>query len=303
VSTEPVLGDHGLALAPDAADVEIDVTRLRVALARLSRRLRRHELAGLTPTQLAALSTIGKTGPMRLGDLAAAEGIAPSTLTRLVTALEESGYVRRGADPSDARASTLTITAHGQDALERIRTENTLMLTASLELLTLEQRSALAAALPVLEQLAEAQGGQGAQGVPGAPGGSGAGPRPGPGSGPSRPGVVGSLPGLAPPFSEQFRQFRQAAGQLVAFPGHRGELLFQVDDAADGLQGDALVGHRDDLLDDPDLVAGVASLAARGPLRRDDLQFVDAAQERLLDREHLRDLADGVQRRVLVFER
>jgi DNA-binding MarR family transcriptional regulator len=143
-------------MEPTVMDAEIDVTRLRVALARLSRRLRRHELAGLTPTQLAALATIGKTGPMRLGDLAAAEGIAPSTLTRLVTALEESGYVRRCADPSDARASTITITAHGQDALERIRTENTLMLTASLELLTPEQRSALAAALPVLEQLAEA---------------------------------------------------------------------------------------------------------------------------------------------------
>src|SRR5271170_2711462 len=95
---------------------------------------------------------------MRLGDLAAAEGIAPSTLTRLVTALEDSGYVQRTADPSDARASTLAITAHGQDALERIRTEATLMLTASLELLTPEQRSALAAALPVLEQLADTQG-------------------------------------------------------------------------------------------------------------------------------------------------
>ena len=161
MSTEPVADGHGLALVPGA---DIDVTRLRVALARLSRRLRRHELAGLTPTQLAALATIGKTGPMRLGDLAAAEGIAPSTLTRLVTVLEEAGYVRRGADPSDARASTLTITAHGQEALERIRTENTLMLTASLELLTPEQRSALAAALPVLEQLAEAQGAPGSGG-------------------------------------------------------------------------------------------------------------------------------------------
>ena len=157
---EPAAGERGVALAPDA---EIDVTRLRVALARLSRRLRRHELAGLTPTQLAALSTIGKTGPMRLGDLAAAEGIAPSTLTRLVTALEDIGYVRRCADPSDARASTLTITPHGQEALERIRTENTLMLTASLELLTPDQRSALAAALPVLEQLADAQGAAGSR--------------------------------------------------------------------------------------------------------------------------------------------
>jgi hypothetical protein len=78
--------------------------------------------------------------------------------------------------------------------------------------------------------------------------------------------------------------------------------VLKVDDAADGLQGDALVSHGDDLLDDPDLVAGVAALAARGPLRRDDLQFVDAAQERLLDREHLRDLPDREQRRVLVFQ-
>src|ERR1700745_3933060 len=89
---------------------EIDVTRLRVAIARLSRRLRRHELAGLTPTQLAALSTVERSGPLRLGDLAAAEGIAPSTLTRLVAVLEEAGYVTRRPDPSDARASTIAIT-------------------------------------------------------------------------------------------------------------------------------------------------------------------------------------------------
>ncbi|MGD0246573.1 MAG: MarR family transcriptional regulator [Streptosporangiaceae bacterium] len=156
-----------LALAVDVADADgpvIDVTRLRVALARLSRRLRRHELAGVTPTQLAALATVGHSGPMRLGDLAAAEGIAPSTLTRLVTALEDSGYVRRCADPRDARASTLAITAHGQDALERIRAESTLALAASMQLLAPAQRAALAEALPVLEQLAEASG------APGAPG-------------------------------------------------------------------------------------------------------------------------------------
>src|SRR5579872_66747 len=120
--------------------------------------MRRHELAGLTPTQLAALATIGKTGPMRLGDLAAAEGIAPSTLTRLVTALEDSGYVRRNADPSDARASTLAITPRGHETLERLRTESTLVLAASLRLLTPAQRSALADALPVLELLAEVPG-------------------------------------------------------------------------------------------------------------------------------------------------
>jgi DNA-binding MarR family transcriptional regulator len=134
----------------------IDVTRLRVALARLSRRLRRHEVLGLTPTQLAALATVEQSGPMRLGDLAAAEGIAPSTLTRLVTALEDSGFVQRCADPSDARASTLAITPQGHQALERIRSESNLVLAQSLRNLTPAQRSALAAALPVLEQLGDA---------------------------------------------------------------------------------------------------------------------------------------------------
>src|SRR5690349_12446870 len=146
---------------PGKADEDapaVDVTRLRVALARLARRLRKHELAGLTPTQLAALATVERSGPMRLGDLAAAEGIAPSTLTRLVTALEESGYVRRNADPTDARASTLVITPHGHHTLERLRTESNLELAASLALLTPAQRSALAEALPVLELLAEVPG-------------------------------------------------------------------------------------------------------------------------------------------------
>ena len=66
--------------------------------------------------------------------------------------------MRRHADPRDARASTLVITPRGQDTLERLRTESTLVLAASLQLLTAEQRSALAEALPVLELLAEPPG-------------------------------------------------------------------------------------------------------------------------------------------------
>jgi DNA-binding MarR family transcriptional regulator len=150
-------------IIPSAADPSvisaengvIDVTRLRVALARLSRWLRRHEMAGLTPTQLAALATVEHAGPLRLGDLAAAEGIAPSTLTRLVAVLEEFGYVRRDADPRDARASTLAITATGHETLDRLRAENSALLTKRLMLLSSEQLAALADALPALEALAD----------------------------------------------------------------------------------------------------------------------------------------------------
>ena len=139
--------------------VAIDVARLRVAIARLSRWLRRHELAGLTPTQLSALATVDRIGPLRLGDLAAAEGIAPSTLTRLVTVLEERGYVERCPVPGDARASTLEITSDGHAVLELIREQSTILLADRLRTLTGDQREALAAALPALEQLGEADPG------------------------------------------------------------------------------------------------------------------------------------------------
>jgi len=147
--------DGQAATAVLADTPEVDVTRLRVAIARLSRRLRKHELAGLTPTQLAALATVERTGPLRLGDLAAAERIAPSTLTRLVSVLEEHGYVKRCAVPGDARAWTLVVTPRGHEVLDRIRQENTLLLADSLLTLSPEQLAALAAALPALEKLAD----------------------------------------------------------------------------------------------------------------------------------------------------
>jgi DNA-binding MarR family transcriptional regulator len=150
-------GTHGPRTITAVADAPtVDVTRLRVAIARLSRLLRKHELAGLTPTQLAALATVERAGPLRLGDLAAAERIAPSTLTRLVSALEEQGYVRRCAVPGDARAWTLVVTATGHAVLDRIRQENTIQLADSLLTLSSDQLAALAAALPALEQLANA---------------------------------------------------------------------------------------------------------------------------------------------------
>ena len=148
---------RAVTVTADAVPPTIDVTRLRVAIARVSRSLRRHELAGLTPTQLSALATVEQAGPVRLGDLAAAEKIAPSTLTRLVTVLEERGYVKRHPVPEDARASTLVVTPDGHAILEQIRRESTILLADSLRTLSPDQLAALAEALPALERIADAK--------------------------------------------------------------------------------------------------------------------------------------------------
>jgi DNA-binding MarR family transcriptional regulator len=131
-----------------------DAARLRVAVLRLSRRLRKHDLAGLTPSQLSTLSYVGASGPVRLGDLAAAERIAPSTLTRVVNVLEDRGYLRRHPAPDDARAFLVTVTDSGQEVLQRIRAEGTRMLADILQTLPADQLAALDAALPALEWLA-----------------------------------------------------------------------------------------------------------------------------------------------------
>ena len=147
------------ATSHDDVSPQIDAARLRIALSRLARTVRRRNLAGLTPTQLSALATVDQNGPLRLSDLAAAEGIAPSTLTRLVTALEESGYVERSAVPGDARASMLSITPGGRAVIDRVREESTMVLAGMLAQLTPGQRAAIAAALPALEHLAGADNG------------------------------------------------------------------------------------------------------------------------------------------------
>ncbi len=139
-----------------AAQPEVDVARLRVAILRMSRRLRKHELAGLTPSQLSTLATVAKTGPVRLGDLAASERIAPSTLTRLVSVLEERQYVQRRPVPGDARASMVVVTPPGREVLDRIRQETTSLLTEIVLGLPVAEQQALARALPALEELAGA---------------------------------------------------------------------------------------------------------------------------------------------------
>jgi DNA-binding MarR family transcriptional regulator len=60
-------------------------------------------------------------GPQRLGALATAFGLDPSTITRQVQALEEIGLAGRKTDPSDRRASILDLTDTGREILDSTR--------------------------------------------------------------------------------------------------------------------------------------------------------------------------------------
>lgn len=136
---------------PDTAELTV---RLQRVLGRLARLLRREAPSALGPGALAALSTLTVAGPMRPTDLAAREGVRPPTLTRMLTVLEEGGYVERKADPADRRASLIAVTSLGKQTVMDTRSTRAGHLARHLAELSPAQRRALAGALPALEALA-----------------------------------------------------------------------------------------------------------------------------------------------------
>lgn len=95
--------------------------RLRLAVVRLSRQIRQNAQAGVTPSQLSALSTLDRHGPMRLADLADHEGIARSTITRIVQQLGGAGMIDRSPDPADGRCAIAALAPAGAELLSGAR--------------------------------------------------------------------------------------------------------------------------------------------------------------------------------------
>jgi DNA-binding MarR family transcriptional regulator len=103
--------DHPHRDAPAEAD-------LGDLLMRVARTLRRRGVAAtapwdLSPHQVRALRVVARHERIRPGELAAHLRVAPRSVTDVVDALEERGLVTRAPDPSDRRATVVTLTASG----------------------------------------------------------------------------------------------------------------------------------------------------------------------------------------------
>jgi DNA-binding MarR family transcriptional regulator len=132
--------------------------QLRLVVMRLSRRLRQRAGTGVTPSQLSALVTVDRAGPLALRDLAALEDIAPSSLTRIVNALEEQGLLQRTLEPTDRRVSLVALTGKARRLLGDVRRRSAAYLEQRLAALTADEQATLVAALPALEMLLEDDG-------------------------------------------------------------------------------------------------------------------------------------------------
>ena len=138
---------------PDAIDVSELTTQLRLSVTRLARKLRREGDPGVTPTLLAALSTIERHGPITAGGLADHEQVERPTVTRLLASLGTRGLIERTTDPLDGRVTWLQINAEGRKLLQRTRRRKDEYLANRIRQLSPEDRTSLRRAAEILERL------------------------------------------------------------------------------------------------------------------------------------------------------
>lgn len=147
------VANHGGVALLDEAISDDAAGRLYIAIARLTRKMRRNAPVALSHGSITALATVVNEGPIRVGDLAIWEGVRAPTMTRIVDGLVVDGYAERIPDPADGRACLVRATPAGIDLLRGARTARAQVLSASLDRLSVEQRAAVIAALPAIEAL------------------------------------------------------------------------------------------------------------------------------------------------------
>lgn len=104
-------------------------------------------------TSLSTLSTLDRTGPRRITDLAVIQGVAQPSMTTLVTVLQRSGLVERRADPADGRVALVELTAAGSAFLKARRRAGAEAFTDLIGKLPPAEVATLLAAVPALEHL------------------------------------------------------------------------------------------------------------------------------------------------------
>jgi DNA-binding MarR family transcriptional regulator len=128
----------------------------RIAVMRLSRRLRSErsdETLGLS--QLSALATLIRNGPLSPTALAELERIQPPSMTRVITVLEERGLLERAPHPTDGRQSVIAITEAGRAIVLEDRRRRAAWLAQRFATLSPEEQQQIANALPIIERIGE----------------------------------------------------------------------------------------------------------------------------------------------------
>jgi DNA-binding MarR family transcriptional regulator len=114
----------------------------------------RSEPRAMSLTSQSTLATLLSSGPRRITDLAAIEGVTQPSMTVLVSGLERAGLVERRSDAADKRVALVALTPAGSAYIGARRRAGVDAFVQLLDELPAHEADALAAALPALTHLA-----------------------------------------------------------------------------------------------------------------------------------------------------
>jgi DNA-binding MarR family transcriptional regulator len=138
-----------------ASDLDAIAADLRLALGRLSRRVRQRD-GGLPIARLAVLGRLDRDGALTTSELAAGDRVRPQSMARTVGELVAAGHVDVRPHPTDGRKALVGLTEAGRLALEEERRGRASWLAGAMESeLTASEREQLADAVPLLHRLAD----------------------------------------------------------------------------------------------------------------------------------------------------
>jgi DNA-binding MarR family transcriptional regulator len=109
----------------------------------------------LSLTALSSLSTIERTGPRRLTDLAVGEGVTQPSMSALVSQLERLGFVERQSDARDGRVVRVSITSAGLEHLNTLRRVGASVFDVLIGKLNAPEAASLRAAVPTFGRMLE----------------------------------------------------------------------------------------------------------------------------------------------------
>ena len=114
----------------------------------------------LTMAQLSILLTLLDSGPIRMTELAAREGVRTPTTTVAIRRLEKLGLVKRSRDTSDMRAVLVEVTPEGLIQHGEALATRRAYLAAMLTRLSEDERRDLSQALKPLERMTDTAAGE-----------------------------------------------------------------------------------------------------------------------------------------------
>jgi DNA-binding MarR family transcriptional regulator len=103
------------------------------AAARLSRWASRHASFDVPFAQARLLALLDELGPSRISALAVADHSSQPTTTTQIQRIEAAGWVERHDDPDDARATLISLTDAGLEALNSVRAARLAVLAPTFE--------------------------------------------------------------------------------------------------------------------------------------------------------------------------